>query len=157
MNKVNSIVISNKEIENKSDLWLDPKEGLKVFSGDGWKPIPGTSLTVDLGEISSSTELDSIIGEGKYTGCIYDKTLSLDNLMIQVGKFANSITTNSEADTLPSHSVFTLEVLHTFAPATTNSMCIQRVNLYTIAGKAYNIYRRYIINNKTWSNWYTVE
>lgn len=157
MKKVNSIVISNKEIENKSDLWLDPKEGLKSFSGDGWKLIPGTSLTVDLGEISNSAELDSIIEEGKYKGCIVAKPLSASELMNQLNRFTSSIGTDAGAEALPSHSVFTLEVLHTFGALIPNALCIQRVTLYISSGKVYNIYRRCVVRNNTWSNWYTVE
>lgn len=157
MKKVNSIVISNKEIENKSDLWLDPKEGLKLFSGDGWKPIPGTSLTVDLGEISNSAELNSIIEEGKYTGCIVAKPLSATDLQNQVNRFTSSIGTDTGAEALPSHSVFTLEVLHTFVALIPNALYIQRVTLYIPSGKVYNIYRRYVVYSNTWSNWYTVK
>lgn len=63
MKKVNNIVVSNKEIENKSDLWLDPTEGFKYFSGSGWKNISSEKPVV----WNESSSIDDLIEPGIYT------------------------------------------------------------------------------------------
>lgn len=98
LKRINSIILSFKEIKNKADLWLNPKSGLKYYTSTGWENIPGTIQEV---KWSKDFNLNTINKPGVYI-CNNVEVYSEENNIpvVSIGDKCSFVLTVSESETL---------------------------------------------------------